>query len=384
MNFLPLCTAIVCPTISGIIVERRDHVRSTFFSLRAFMPSTFVARCASTNGPFFVERAIISFVETRLAASHLAKETGQAPSLQLTFLPAVLDDKRIGPLIVPRLKSTRRLAPRGYRMASTGSLAFTAAMRMVHRVHRNAAVVRTLPDPARASRLAPGNVFVVGVSHLSNRGQAVQQHLASFAGRQFHQSVVAFFGNQLRRTARRTHHLRAFAGLQLHIVDRRARWNIPQRQRVPNQDVGFGTAQNLLPNLQPIGLYDVTLLAIGVAQQSDARRATRIVFDGHDRRRNAVLVALEVNRAQLALVASAPETHGRVAGIAPPARPYLALNQRLVRRGRSDIVGRNRGAIAQRLRCRSVSLNCHRALSFRSSVLSYQLSVTPRSGLTDD
>src|SRR5579859_2903414 len=58
MNFRPLCTAIVCPTISGIIVERRDHVRSTFFSLRAFMASTFVARCASTNGPFFVERAI--------------------------------------------------------------------------------------------------------------------------------------------------------------------------------------------------------------------------------------------------------------------------------------------------------------------------------------
>jgi len=40
MNFFPLCTAIVCPTISGTTVERRDQVRSTFFSLRAFMPST--------------------------------------------------------------------------------------------------------------------------------------------------------------------------------------------------------------------------------------------------------------------------------------------------------------------------------------------------------
>ena len=44
INFLPLCTAMVCPTISGMIVERRDHVRSTFFSLRAFMPSTRVCR----------------------------------------------------------------------------------------------------------------------------------------------------------------------------------------------------------------------------------------------------------------------------------------------------------------------------------------------------
>src|SRR5579862_2962835 len=44
INFFPLCTAIVCPTISGTTVERRDHVRSTFFSLREFMPSTRVSR----------------------------------------------------------------------------------------------------------------------------------------------------------------------------------------------------------------------------------------------------------------------------------------------------------------------------------------------------
>src|ERR1700743_2993546 len=32
-NFLPLCTAIVCPTNSGKIVERRDQVFTTFLSL---------------------------------------------------------------------------------------------------------------------------------------------------------------------------------------------------------------------------------------------------------------------------------------------------------------------------------------------------------------
>src|SRR5260370_21656533 len=84
MNFLPLCTAIVCPTISGTIVERRDQVRSTFFSLRAFMAATFVARCASTNGPFLVDRAIISFVETRLASS---QRRGK-PRLYKTVIPS--------------------------------------------------------------------------------------------------------------------------------------------------------------------------------------------------------------------------------------------------------------------------------------------------------
>src|SRR5258708_10373502 len=60
MNFFPLRTAIVCPIMSGTIVERRDHVLITFFSLRVFSPSTLMRKWPSTNGPFFSERAIDS------------------------------------------------------------------------------------------------------------------------------------------------------------------------------------------------------------------------------------------------------------------------------------------------------------------------------------
>src|SRR5215467_3173024 len=58
INFLPLCTAMVCPIISGTIVERRDQVFTTFFSLRVFSASTFSRKWPSTNGPFFNERAM--------------------------------------------------------------------------------------------------------------------------------------------------------------------------------------------------------------------------------------------------------------------------------------------------------------------------------------
>src|SRR5438477_5362646 len=60
MNFLPLCTAMVWPIMSGTIVERRDQVFTTFFSLRVFSASTFSRRWPSTNGPFFNERAMAS------------------------------------------------------------------------------------------------------------------------------------------------------------------------------------------------------------------------------------------------------------------------------------------------------------------------------------
>src|SRR5258708_28661640 len=66
INFLPLCTAMVWPTISGTTVERRDHVRKTFFSLREFMPSTRAIRKPSTHAPFFVERAIKSVLCSQL------------------------------------------------------------------------------------------------------------------------------------------------------------------------------------------------------------------------------------------------------------------------------------------------------------------------------
>src|SRR5882724_2117845 len=110
MNFLPLCTAMVCPTISGVMVERRDQVRSTFFSLRAFMPSILVDRCASTNGPFFVERAIDSALSSRLSARRLRH--------QLLTLFAAAHDERVGSLIVAGLEAARWLPPRRHRMPS--------------------------------------------------------------------------------------------------------------------------------------------------------------------------------------------------------------------------------------------------------------------------
>src|SRR5271165_3089616 len=46
--------------MSGTMVERRDQVFTTFFSLRVFSASTLSRKWPSTNGPFFVERAIAS------------------------------------------------------------------------------------------------------------------------------------------------------------------------------------------------------------------------------------------------------------------------------------------------------------------------------------
>src|ERR1043165_6693456 len=134
MNFFPLCTAMVCPTISGITVERRDHVLMTFFSLARFISSSFSRSGVSTNGPFLSDRLI-----NVLGGSALL-----CPSL---------DDEPVRPLATARLVTLRRLTPRRHRVAAAGRLAFTAAERVIDRVHRHAAHVRTLADPAAAAQI---------------------------------------------------------------------------------------------------------------------------------------------------------------------------------------------------------------------------------------
>src|SRR5690606_39836540 len=58
----PLCTAMVRPTISGRIIERRDQV---LIGLRLFVATascTFFARCGSTKGPLCTERGTLSYL----------------------------------------------------------------------------------------------------------------------------------------------------------------------------------------------------------------------------------------------------------------------------------------------------------------------------------
>ena len=58
-------------------------------------------------------------------------------------------------------------------------------------------------------------------------------------------------------------------------------------------------------HLQALRREDIALLAVGVVQQSDARRAVRVVLDVRDLGRHAVLVALEIDDTIAPLVTAA-------------------------------------------------------------------------------
>src|SRR5580704_19663251 len=110
------------------MVERRDHVRTTFFSFAAASTANLASRCVSVKGPFLTDLPI-----------------------SLPLLTLARHDPLVGALIVTGLVSAGRLAPWRHRMAAAARLAFTAAVRVVHRIHGYAAVVRGFTHPPRAS-----------------------------------------------------------------------------------------------------------------------------------------------------------------------------------------------------------------------------------------
>src|SRR3982751_2542017 len=130
----PSWTAMVWPTMSGMIVERRDHVFTTRFSPLWFSRSTLTRRWSSMNGPFFRLLGIPSLPPGPTA-------------------PPPADDHLIGGLVLgPR--ATFFLAPRRRRVAPAGALPLTTAEGMVDRVHRHTPGVGTPALPPVPTRLA--------------------------------------------------------------------------------------------------------------------------------------------------------------------------------------------------------------------------------------
>src|SRR5512140_3720897 len=113
---LPLCTAIVRPTNSGNTVERRDQVFTGRLSLVARTASTFFSKCASTNGPFLMERAI---------------------SIYPLHLKTTAYDHAASTLVATSTEALGRHAPWADRMTSRCSLALAATVRVIDRIHHH-------------------------------------------------------------------------------------------------------------------------------------------------------------------------------------------------------------------------------------------------------
>src|SRR2546426_4431047 len=112
----------------------------------------------SMNGPFFCERMLFR-------------------------LP--LHDELVASFVVACLIAKRRFTPRRHRVVALNS-AFTAAVRMIDRIHHNAANRRPNSQVPSASCLSDRDVLMIQVSYLTDRCYAVHIHQPHLAGGEFH------------------------------------------------------------------------------------------------------------------------------------------------------------------------------------------------------
>ena len=98
-------------------------------------------------------------------------------------------------------------------------------------------------------------------------------------------------------------------------------WDVLQRQVVAWLDVGVCALLDAVTLLQLVWADDVTLLAIGVVQECNARGAVRVVLDVSYNCRNAILVVTtEVDNTVLTLVSSTDVASGYTALVVATAR----------------------------------------------------------------
>src|SRR5580698_8262285 len=116
------------------------------------------------------------------------------------LLPLVAADENesVGRLVRTGLLALGRLAPRGHRVAAARGAAFAAAVRMVDRVHDDAAVMRAPAEPAGTTGLADRDVHVIRVRHRTDGAAATGVHQALLARVQAKEDVVVVAADELR------------------------------------------------------------------------------------------------------------------------------------------------------------------------------------------
>src|SRR4051812_21176167 len=248
-------------------------------------------------------------------------------------------------------------------MTAALGLALAAAVRVVDGVHRGAADGRALALPAAPPGLAPRDVLVVEVADLADGGAAGQEDATHLARGQAQHRVRAVLRNELDPRAGAAGHLAAAAGLELHVVDDRARRDVLERKRVAGLDVRARAGLDDRADLDPRRGEDVALRAVGVVQQRDPRRAVGVVLDRGHLRGDPVLRALEVDDPVPALVPAALVAARDAPVVVPAAGLLQRLEQALLRLGLRDLLERGDRHEATARRGRLVSTDGHQWLS---------------------
>ena len=160
------------------------------------------------------------------------------------------------------------------------------------------------PSQRRRPALPHTMALRSGLPVAPNRCPTCGRHTADFSTGERNLRPAGFAGHQCGARAGATAETTAAASLQFDVVDRRAQRDLRQRQAVADGRRCFISAHHHVARFQTVRGNDVALFTVYVVEQRDAGRAIWIVLNRIDLRRNAVLVATEVDKPIAALMAT--------------------------------------------------------------------------------
>src|SRR5699024_2688889 len=118
-------------------------------------------------------------------------------------------------LVFTSLVTFGRHTPGSNRVTTTGGTTLTTTMRVIHGVHGHTAYGRANAAPATGAGLTQRAQAVLGVGYLTQRGAALNLHLAHLTAAQSQRRVARIASDQLHRCAGTACQLRTLAGLEL-------------------------------------------------------------------------------------------------------------------------------------------------------------------------
>ena len=198
-----------------------------------------------------------------------------APSSSNSHLALLLPRRRAelnlsDALCLPRVRLPSVGTPHGDRVPTSLGLPLAAAVRVVHRIHRRAADRGALPS----QRLRPALPTVTFWWSAFPTWPIVARQTSGTrrtSGREARPPRARPW-QRAGCPSLRSAHLAAAAGLELDVVDERARRDVGERQRVARADIGLGARLDGRARAQPRRRQDVRLRAVGVVQQRDPGR----------------------------------------------------------------------------------------------------------------
>src|SRR4051794_39131559 len=198
---------------------------------------------------------------------------------------------------------------------------------MIDGVHHHPAHVRSPASPARTPGLAARNIHMIDIADLTNRRETGLVNSADFAGRHFYQRITSLEGRKRRLLAGTARDLPSTARSQFDIVNIGSERNCAKRQRVAQVRRNIVPCRDARANLKAVRRENVTYFTIAVFNESNARRAIRVVLDADHFRRDAVFAPFEIDFAILLLVAAANVPRRQPTTVVAAAASFSRLNK---------------------------------------------------------